>query len=181
MVRFLWTSKENEQYPQHKKYTFSTPKPQTGFLHLQQIQFKTTFTMKTEKPKHIGRNISRLRELRGMKQEALAMAIGVTQQTVSHMENSATVDDDKLVEVAKALNVSVEAIKNFSDEMIISYINNFNDNSTGQGFGPDAFKHCTFNPLDKLMEMVEVNQKLYERLVESEREKVLMLKKENEK
>lgn len=33
----------------------------------------------TAKPKHIGRNISRIRELRGMKQEALAFAIGVTQ------------------------------------------------------------------------------------------------------
>ncbi len=30
----------------------------------------------TIKPKHIGRNIGRIRELRGMKQEALAIAIG---------------------------------------------------------------------------------------------------------
>jgi len=34
------------------------------------------------KPKHIGRNISRIRELRDMKQEALAYAIGVSQQTI---------------------------------------------------------------------------------------------------
>ena len=37
------------------------------------------------KPKHIGRNIARLRELRGMKQEALAIAMGVNQQTISIM------------------------------------------------------------------------------------------------
>ncbi len=35
----------------------------------------------TTKPKHIGRNISRIRELREMKQEALAVALGVSQQT----------------------------------------------------------------------------------------------------
>jgi len=33
----------------------------------------------TTKPKHIGRNISRIREMREMKQEALAIAIGVSQ------------------------------------------------------------------------------------------------------
>lgn len=55
------------------------------------------------KPKHIGRNISRIRELRQMKQEALAIALGMSQQTVSHMENSETIDEDKLQKVAEAL------------------------------------------------------------------------------
>lgn len=67
------------------------------------------------KPKHIGRNISRIRELKDMKQEALAQAIGTNQQTISAIENSETVDEQKLIEIAKALDVSVEAIKNFSD------------------------------------------------------------------
>ncbi len=78
------------------------------------------------KPKHIGRNISRIRELRGMKQEALAIAIGVSQQSVSSIEASETVDEEKLVEVAKALGVSVEAIKSFSEEAMINYFNTFN-------------------------------------------------------
>ena len=73
------------------------------------------------KPKHIGRNISRIRELRGMKQEALAIAIGVSQQSVSSIEASETVDEEKLVEVAKALGVSVEAIK----RKILSTINSY--------------------------------------------------------
>jgi len=58
--------------------------------------------MSTEtKPKHIGRNISRLRELRGIKQDALAFSIGVSQQTISHIENSEKVDEDKLELIAK--------------------------------------------------------------------------------
>lgn len=133
--------------------------------------------MNTEKPKHIGRNISRLRELRGMKQEALAIAIGVTQQTISNMENSETLDDNKLNEVAKALDVSVETIKNFSEEGVINYISNFYDNSSNTGSASSTNHNCTFNPLDKLMEMVEENRRLYERLLESQREKVGLLEK----
>lgn len=121
------------------------------------------------KPKHIGRNISRIRELREMKQEALAMAIGVSQQTISNMENSETIDDDKLAEIAKALGVTTEAIKNFSEESVFNFFNNFYDNSAsnGQGaFGPVY----NFNPLDKVVE-------LYERLVQAEKDKVAYLEK----
>lgn len=124
----------------------------------------------TAKPKHIGRNISRIRELREMKQEALASAIGVSQQTISNIENSETVDEDKLREIAKALGVSPEAIKNFSEESIFNFFNNFYDYSSG-GNGIFNPTNCTFNPLDKLIEAYEENKKLYERLLEAEKRK----------
>lgn len=128
------------------------------------------------KPNHIGRKISRIRELRDMKQEALAQTLGVSQQTISAIENSEEVDDEKLVEVAKALGVTVEAIKNFSEESVFNYFNTFNDtnNSGAFNFGTN---HCTFNPLDKLIEAYEENKKLYERLVQAEKEKVEFLEK----
>ncbi len=123
------------------------------------------------KQNHIGRKISRIRELKDMKQEALAQALGTSQQTVSAIENSETIDDAKLAEVAKALGVSVEAIKNFTEENMINYFNSFYDNSTSTGingmFNPT---HCTFNPLDKVIE-------LYERMLQSEKEKVEYLEK----
>ncbi|WP_433815835.1 helix-turn-helix domain-containing protein [Flavobacterium johnsoniae] len=126
------------------------------------------------KPNHIGRKISRIRELRDMKQEALAQALGTNQQAVSIIENSETIDEEKLVEVAKALGVTVEAIKNFSDEAAINYFNSFTDTKNSQvNFG----NHCTFNPLDKLVEAFEENKKLYERLLESEKEKNAYLEK----
>ena len=116
--------------------------------------------MNTPSKNHIGRKISRIRELKDMKQEALAVALGTNQQAISMMENSETIDEEKLKEVAKALGVSVEAIRNFSEEGVINYFNNFTDNSAG------AFNnHCTFNPLDKLIEAYEENRKLYERLI----------------
>lgn len=119
----------------------------------------------TTKPKHIGRNISRIRELRQMKQEALAQAIGVSQQTISAIENSESVDDEKLGLIAEALGVTAEAIKNFSEDAVINYFNNnFYDNSQST-VGNNL---CTFNPLDKVVE-------LYERLLQAEREKVALL------
>ncbi len=124
------------------------------------------------KPSHIGRKISRIRELKDMKQEALAQALGTNQQAISAMENSETIDDDKLKEVAIALGVTVEAIKNFSEENMINYFNTFTDQSAGT-----FNNHCTFNPLDKMMELVDENRKLYERLLELEKEKNAYLEK----
>ncbi|HEY2583866.1 MAG TPA: helix-turn-helix transcriptional regulator [Mucilaginibacter sp.] len=119
----------------------------------------------TETKSHIGRKISRIRELKGIKQDALATELGISQQAVSKIEQSEDVDDVTLEKVAKILGVVPDAIKNFSDEAVLNYFNSFNDNSTG------AFNNfnCNFNPIDKVVE-------LYERLLESEREKNELLK-----
>lgn len=121
------------------------------------------------KPKHIGRNISRIRELRGMKQEALANAIGVSQQSVSNIEGSETVEEEKLNSIAEVLGVSAEAIKNYSDETVLNVINNTftsHDSSTINAINIQP----NFNPLDKVVE-------LYERLLSAEKEKNAYLEK----
>jgi transcriptional regulator with XRE-family HTH domain len=119
------------------------------------------------KQKHIGRNISRIRELKGMKQEALANAIGVSQQSVSNIEASETVDEERLQAIAEVLGVTVEGIKNFSEEAVLNIIGNtYNDSSVVNG---NAY-NCNFNPLDKVVE-------LYERLVQAEKDKVEYLEK----
>ncbi|MEN2402338.1 helix-turn-helix transcriptional regulator [Flavobacterium sp. MC2016-06] len=119
------------------------------------------------KLKHIGRNISRIRELKGMKQEALAIAIGVSQQSVSNIEASENVDQEKLSEIAKVLGVTVEAIENFSEENVFNYFNTFHESVTGSFITNNS---CNFNPLDKVVE-------LYERLVLAEKEKNEYLEK----
>lgn len=129
--------------------------------------------MSTATKNHIGRKISRIRELRDMKQEALAHALGISQQAVSNIENSETVDDEKLIEVAKALGVTVEAIKNFSEEGVFNIINNtFQDSSSNNNN-----YLCTINPLDKIISLFEEKEKLYERLLQAEKDKVTYLEK----
>ena len=127
------------------------------------------------KPSHIGRKFGRIRELRGMKQEALAMELGISQQSVSLMEQSETIEEDKLEHVAKVLGVTREAIENFSEELAINYFNTFNETVSSSNFGHN--NTCTFNPLDKLVEAYEENKKLYERLLDAEKEKISYLEK----
>ena len=130
------------------------------------------------KPNHIGRKIGRIRELRGMKQEALAMELGISQQSVSLMEQSETIEEDKLENVAKALGVTAEVIKNFSEEsMIYNIQNNYEGSNKGANSISVSNFNCTFNPLDKLVEAYEENKKLYERLLAAEKEKVSYLEK----
>jgi len=122
---------------------------------------------------HIGRKIARIRELKGIKQEALAIELGVTQQTVSNIEKSEKIEDEVLEKIAKALGVPAKAIENFSDEAVINIISSTLHDNAGS-----INNQCTlnFNPVDKWLEVIEENKKLYERLLASEREKVELLK-----
>lgn len=110
---------------------------------------------------HIGRKIVRIRELKGMKQETLANLIGVSQQTVSRIEQSAEVDEDKLKQIADALEVSVEAIKAFNEDAIINHMNNIHNNHDSS---VNAVIYYQLSPVEKIVE-------LYERLLQSERQR----------
>jgi len=99
---------------------------------------------------HIGRKIGCIRELRGMKQEALAIELGVSQQTVSNIERSSTIEAELLAQIAKILGVTPEAIENFSEEAVFNYFNSFHDNSGAGAFS--SHSAFNFNPLDKLID-----------------------------
>ena len=115
----------------------------------------------------------------GIKQESLAYELGPewSQKKISLLEQKEEVEEELLSQVAEILKVPAEAIKNFNEEMALQIVNNSFNNSSGIGLN----YHCTFNPLDKLLESMDENKKLYERLLESEREKVELLKKMIEK
>ncbi|WP_442787239.1 helix-turn-helix domain-containing protein [Flavobacterium suncheonense] len=120
--------------------------------------------MSTVAKNHIGRKISRIRELRDMKQEALAAALGVSQQTISNIENSETIEEEKLQEIAKVLGVTAEGIRNFNEETVLNIISNTftsHDSSTINAINIQP----NFNPLDKVLE-------LYERLLQAEKDKI---------
>jgi transcriptional regulator with XRE-family HTH domain len=115
-----------------------------------------------EKKTHEGRNIKRIREILGVKQETLATELGMSQQNISLLEQKETIDPAVLEDVAKALKVPVEAIRNFSEEATIY---NIQHNHEGSNNNANMMNYqCNFNPLDKVIE-------LYERLLQVEREK----------
>ena len=116
---------------------------------------------------HIGHRIERIRTIKGMKQETLASLLNITQGAVSRIEKSQNVDDEKLQLVADALGVSVDTIKNFDEQAAINIISsNFHDNAS-------VNSNCslTFNPIEKWLEVIEENKKLYERMLENERKR----------
>lgn len=113
----------------------------------------------------------------GMKQETLAYELGEdwTQKKISQLEAKEKIEADILDQVAKILKVSPEAIKTMSDESVVNIFSNtfsdIKDNASGISYN----YHPNFNPLDKLIEAYEENKKLYERLIEAEKEKVAYL------
>ena len=127
----------------------------------------------TEKTIHEGRNIKRFREMLGIKQDALADALGDdwNQKKISLLEAKEQIEPALLEEVAKALKVSAEAIKNFDEEKALNVISNT--------FHQAAYiaSNGTFNinPIEKWIEAIEENKKLYERLLQAEREKVELM------
>lgn len=119
---------------------------------------------------HQGRNVKRIREMLGIKQDALAIDLGLTQQAVSQLEQKETLDTPVLEKVAKILGVAPDTIKTFSEETIAFQIQTMNDNS-------QAIYQYHFNPIDKLVELYEETKKLYERLLQAEKEKNELLHK----
>ncbi|GAB2627512.1 hypothetical protein GCM10026987_26070 [Belliella aquatica] len=118
----------------------------------------------------------------GIKQEVLAFELGEdwTQKKVSLLEQKEEIEEELLRQVAEVLKIPAEAIKNFNEEKAVNIISNSftsHDNATGLIYNNNP----TFNPIDKLIEVFEENKKLYERLLESEKEKVELLKKMLEK
>ncbi|UCJ08682.1 helix-turn-helix domain-containing protein [Chitinophaga pendula] len=128
---------------------------------------------------HEGRNIKRFREMLNITQEAMAADLGDdwTQKKISLLEGKEKVEPEIIDQVAKVLKVPAEAIKNFSEEAANNYFNTFNDSSVNSGTVGCTNYNCTFNPLDKFVEVVEENKKLYERLLQVERDKVEMMEK----
>lgn len=118
------------------------------------------------KQKHIGRNIVRIRELRNIKQETLAKQLGITQQAVSKMEQSETIDDEKLEQIANALGVTADQIKHFDEDRAI---NNFvrdhnNHDSSINAISVNAVIYYQGHS-DKVVE-------LYERMIEADKQKI---------
>jgi len=126
--------------------------------------------------------VKRFREWLGLKQEGLALELGDdwNQRKVSLLEQKETIEPELLEQVAKVLKVPVEVITNLDEETAVNVIsNNFNshDSSTLNAIN----YHCTFNPLDELLKQIEENKKLYERLLQAEKEKVDLLQRLLEK
>ncbi|MCT1523653.1 helix-turn-helix transcriptional regulator [Sphingobacterium hotanense] len=137
-----------------------------------------------EKTIHQGRNVRRFREMLGLKQEALAYELGEewNQRKISLLESKEEIEEHLMKEIAAVLKVPVEAIKNFDEETAIFNIQHNYEGSTLNHSSNYQYNYKpTFNPFDKWAEEIEENRKLYERLLQVEREKTELFERLFEK
>ena len=122
---------------------------------------------------HIGRKIQRMRELRGMKQETMAGKLGLTQQAVSYIEQSDTIEDEKLERIAEALEVTAKDILNLSDETVFTNNVYGEKNTLSQVYSQPISEIHVYNQINPIERIVE----LYERMLKEKDDVIEMLKK----
>ncbi|WP_233530587.1 helix-turn-helix domain-containing protein [Gelidibacter salicanalis] len=110
---------------------------------------------------HRGRKIERIRKLRGMTQTELASNLGgISKQAVSKMEQSENISDEKLKEVASALGVTFEGLKDFTEEKVLYNTLNFYENSNVNATNISANIETINNPLKETIELFEKQLKI---------------------
>ncbi|MBL7704387.1 MAG: helix-turn-helix transcriptional regulator [Taibaiella sp.] len=129
---------------------------------------------------HEGRNIKRFREMLGIKQDALAFDLNMSQQAISLLEQKETIDTPLLQKISALLKIPVEAIQNFDEEQAVNIIaNTFGDNAC-VGNPSSTFN---FNPVDAVLKLHEEKMALYERMLKEKDEMMARLEQliENKK
>jgi transcriptional regulator with XRE-family HTH domain len=132
-----------------------------------------------EKKIHQGRNVKRFREMRGMKQEALAMELGEdwSQRRVSLLEGKEEIEPEILKHVAGVLKMPVEAFTDLDEDGAINIISStFHDSSIASNNYNPTFN---YNVGDKWIEALEEIKKLnsekielYERMLKDKTEMI---------
>ena len=107
-----------------------------------------------------------------MTQTELGDLLGVTKQAVSKIEQTEKFDDTRLAEIAKVLGVTVEGLKKYNEEMILINTNNFHENC---GVKTSTGNIHTFNNIS-----IDEIVKLFEDLLQKEREKFEYLRKKSD-
>lgn len=120
---------------------------------------------------HQGRNAKRLREAKGIKQEAIAIELEISQQAVSQLEKRQELDDETIAVYARVLEIDEQFIQNMVDDSLPEGSNYFYDQSSQKRDYSTQNQNLTFNPLDKVVELCAEKDQLYERML-LEKEKV---------
>lgn len=122
---------------------------------------------------HEGHNVKRFRELRRMKQEALAFDLGEdwSQKKISLLEQKETIDPSILERISKVLDVPVEYFQKLDDEQAVNIYENT--------FGDNAFNYGTinFHPVEEIRKLHDEKMALYERMVKAQDDMIARLEK----
>ncbi len=131
----------------------------------------------TSKNTHHGHAVKRFRHTLGIKQEALASMMGLSQALISTYEQRKVLNDDVIERFAKALNVAPELIKELEEDPVTFIIENntFAEGSVGNIASTNENFGNTYNPIEQILELNNEKTALYERMLELEKEKNALL------
>lgn len=130
---------------------------------------------------HHGHAMKRIRKALGMKQEVMAEKLGVGQASVSRLEQQREIDSETLEKIAKALDISVNVLREMQEDPVTIIIENntFEDGSIGN-IQPNSENENVGNinnPIEEILKLTQEKQELYERLLALEKERSQMLEK----
>jgi len=141
----------------------------------------TTFNTMPQHKIHEGRNVKRFREMLGIKQDALAFDLDMSQQAVSLIEQKEIIDLPLLQQISAVLKIPVEAFQNFDEEQAINIISNTVNNSDNAN-GNSLFSYYpTVNPIEKWFEALEEIKRLNAELIKVKDEQIELLQRIVEK
>lgn len=133
-----------------------------------------TQTETLDKPNvHQGHNVKRIRESKGISQQALEPLVHLSQQTISRYEDKRVIDEEMLQRFAKALEIPVETLKNMEEDACFNYYienNTFSDHAI-------AIIQNNYNPIAEVIKLCNEKVELYERMLANEKEKISLLEK----
>lgn len=108
----------------------------------------------------IGKNIRKLREIKGYSQEYMAHELNINQASYAKLENSSTkITVDRLFAISKLLETDVADILELNKQTIF----NQNNNTTANAFANVENLH-------------QENREVYEKLIQAKDEQIVLLK-----
>jgi transcriptional regulator with XRE-family HTH domain len=127
----------------------------------------------------LGDKIKKIRDLKGLKQEEMAALLNISSQAYSKLERNETkMDDDRLEQIAKILDVSTDDIKNFDDKsLFINNLNEYDNSNQSTGTGHTVINHFYGNEAVPLLQKT-IEQQL--ELIGQQKEEITFLRKQLE-
>jgi transcriptional regulator with XRE-family HTH domain len=119
----------------------------------------------------IGRKIEKVRKLRGFTQEEIGKKLGISKQAYSKVEQSDSIPQGRIEDIAAILGVTVDGLTSFQDDIILNNSNHFNEavhNSTNNN-GFEVVTNNTYQMDPKVLEA-------FNEIIKVQQEMILVLK-----
>lgn len=131
----------------------------------------------TKAKSHHGKNLKRIRTLKGIDLSSLAKKMNMSEQDLSSIEEKEHIEKELLIQLAKALGVPTEVLETFFNDNPMCHFENFNNNdqAVNNFMYYNNNNNYYYNHMDSVKELYERIIKTKEELIKLEKEKYLAL------